>query len=327
MRHFKISETENQFKQLAEQVGGKVEDGVLFMPDDVGQGFLKSSVLVDGLIFQEADYNLFEDFYLERKVTEEAARSFFSLIYNFQAADLTDSPNQHNSHNLHNQVLFFNGHYSYNSFIPAYTLFKQIHFFISFDKLMALCKYYDLPEEIIRFLDTDEQWCFKNPFSTEIQRVLHQLRSYQADNLFTKGYRINKAEELIMLTLEQILRDISNKKNDTNFIHEDDLQTIIEVEKILLESQDESIKIIDIANQLSIGIRKLQRLFKAYHGTDMTSYRKQVRMEQARQMIMQQNLSITEVCYKTGYTSVSHFSKIFKDHFGTSPSGLLKKTS
>ncbi len=325
MRHFKISETENQFKQLAKQVGGKVEDGVLFIPKELGQGFLKSSVLVAGLIFQESDFSFFEDFYLERKVLEKTARNYFSLIYNFQAADLTDSPNQDNSHSLHNQVLFFNGNYSYSSFIPAYTPFKQVQFFISFDKLMAICKYYDLPKEIIRFLDTNEQWCFKNPFSIEIQRVLHQLNSTQTDDLFTKGYRINKGEELIMLTLEQILRDITQKQNETNFIHEDDMQTIIEAEKILLESQDDTIKIIDIAGRLSIGIRKLQRLFKAYHGTDMTSYRKQVRMEQARQMILQQNLSITEICYKTGYTSVSHFSKVFKEHFGTSPSSLLNK--
>ncbi|MCG8581662.1 MAG: helix-turn-helix transcriptional regulator, partial [Bacteroidales bacterium] len=216
-------------------------------------------------------------------------------------------------------------HYSYNNIVPAYTRFKQIQLFVSVEKLMSLCNYYNLPSEVSTQLLKDEQWCYKFPFTAEVQKVLFQLSSYKIENEFARGYMINKTEELIMLALEQIFKEQSNQSDKNSFMHQDDLNTLYEAEKLLLESKDETIKITELSDKLSVGIRKLQRLFKAYHGVDMTSYRKQVRLEQARQMILEQRLSITDICFKMGYTSTSHFSKIFKNQFGYSPSSLLNK--
>jgi len=325
MKQFNITKTEAQLSELATQLGASIEHGVMPIPHHMGKGQISRNQLIDGIIFQDGEFYLYEDFSINRKVEEEENSHHFSLIYVFNQPNYIYTENTDAEEGIQNYLLFFNKHYSYNNLVLAYTKFKQIQLFISVDKALSLCNNYNLPAEITQLLKKDEQWCYKFPFTAEVQKVLHQLASYKIEDAFARAYMVNKSEELLMLTLEQVYKD-QNKKSDKNsFIHQDDLTTLYEAEKMLLESNDDQVTIAELADKLSIGLRKLQRLFKAYHGLDMTSYRKQVRLEQARQMILEQRLSIADVSFKMGYTSTSHFSKIFKARFGYTPSSLLNK--
>lgn len=325
MQQFNITKTETQLNELAAQLGVSIKNGVMSIPHHLGKGQITKNQLIDGIILQDSNFYLFEDFTINRKIEEDANIHHFSLIYVFNQPNYIFSQNEDSEAGIQNYMLFFNKHYSYNNIALAYTKFKQIQLFISVDKMLSLCNNYNLPPKVTELLMKGEQWCYKFPFTVEVQKVLHQLASYKIEDAFARGYMINKSEELVMLTLEQVYKE-QNKESDKNsFMHQDDLNTLYEVEKMLLESSDDKISVSNLANQLSIGLRKLQRLFKTYHGIDMTSYRKQVRLEQARQMILEQRFTIADISFKMGYTSTSHFSKIFKDQFGYTPSSLLNK--
>lgn len=325
MLQIKITKTESQLSELASQIGGSIENDTMAIPKHLGMGQISRNELVKGIILQNGEFNLFQDFSIIRKVDEDESTHHFSLIYIFNQPKPIYTNNIDEDSGIQNYLLFFNKHYSYKNIVPAYTKFKQIQLFVSVDKIMSLCNYYKLPQGVSQVLINNEAWCYKFSFSPEVQKVLHQIASYKIEDNFTQGYMINKSEELIMLALEQIFKEQVSASDKSSFMHQDDLNTLYEAEKKLLEFKDENITISELSTELSIGIRKLQRLFKAYHGIDMTSYRKQIRLEQARQMILQQRLSIAEISFKMGYTSTSHFSKIFKDQFGYSPSTLLNK--
>jgi len=327
MLQIKITKTESQFHELASQLNGIVQNGILKIPEHLGKGQISRQELTGGIILQDGEYSFYEDVTISRKVSEDERIHHFSILYVFDLPNFLESDDDGEKKGANNYILFFNKHHSYNYFTPAYTRLKQVHLFVSVDKILSLCKYYHLPIELSKNLISDNSWYYKFPLTAEIQKVLHQLASYKIEDQFTRGYMINKSEELIMLTLEQLQKEQSKTIDQQNFIHQDDLKTVFEAEKLLLQSHEDNIKITELADQLSIGIRKLQRLFKAYHGVDMTAYRKKVRLEQARQMILEQRLSITDISYKMGYTSTSHFSRIFKDHFGYPPSSLLNKTT
>jgi len=325
MLYFKITKTDNHLDEMAEQVNGEVSDGVLELPSHLGNGSVKVIQLTEGIKLQDEDFCFNKDLLIDRNIEEDCNSNFFSLIYVFESHDLTE-PKTDNSDGFQNHILFFNRYYRFNTFVPAYTKYRQVHFFINLDKILSIAKYYDLPKSLIDLLKSNEAWCYKYPYPLEVQRVLHQMNSYKANSLFSKGYLINKSEELIMLTLEQIYSDQLGEDVKKNFIHQDDIVLINKVEKQLLELSHEEFSINKLADDLSVGIRKLQRLFKAYHGMDMTSYRKHIRMEQAKQMLLEQRYSITDISYKVGYSNISNFSKVFKDYFGMSPSSLLNKT-
>ncbi|BDD01915.1 AraC family transcriptional regulator [Persicobacter psychrovividus] len=325
MLHLKITKTENLLQELADQVGGEILEGTFKIPSQLGTGSIQLSSLVEGVILHYGDFCINDDLMISRKIEEDINKKFFSIIYSFESHDITESIENKSQEGIQNHILFLNRYFSYSTFAPAYRRNRHVQFFISIEKMQKIVQYYDLPLALNELLNSTAPWCYKYPFSMEVQKVLFQMNNYKINNQFTKGYVINKCEELIMLMLENLYLDQMAKDQHSHFIHQDDLKLIIEAEQRLMDMAFEDISIKNLAEDLSVGIRKLQRLFKAYHGVDMTTYRKHIRMEQSRQMIAQQSLSITEICYKMGYSSVSHFSKIFKDHFGVSPSSLIKK--
>lgn len=61
------------------------------------------------------------------------------------------------------------------------------------------------------------------------------------------------------------------------------------------------------------------RVFRELVGATPLDYRNTIRLEHAKELLQEENLSIEEVGALTGYTSASYFSSAFKRKFGVSP--------
>ncbi|NMO94251.1 AraC family transcriptional regulator [Paenibacillus lemnae] len=63
-----------------------------------------------------------------------------------------------------------------------------------------------------------------------------------------------------------------------------------------------------------------QRLFKSLTGENPASYVKRLRMENAAHLLIYEyNISVTDVAFMSGFTSLSYFTYAFNQHFHTSP--------
>ncbi len=67
------------------------------------------------------------------------------------------------------------------------------------------------------------------------------------------------------------------------------------------------------------------RTFKSVTGTTFKNYHNQKRIEKAKNMFLQQKISITDVCFSIGFNDVSYFNRIFKKIEGISPSCFQKR--
>jgi AraC family transcriptional regulator, transcriptional activator for feuABC-ybbA operon len=65
-------------------------------------------------------------------------------------------------------------------------------------------------------------------------------------------------------------------------------------------------------------------LFKKHTGTTMVHYLRSLRIEKAKQMFKQTGLPAKEVAQRTGFADYFHFSRIFKQEVGCSPSEYLR---
>lgn len=66
------------------------------------------------------------------------------------------------------------------------------------------------------------------------------------------------------------------------------------------------------------------RVFKEENGVSVQEYLKSVRMEHARNMMEQTEMSVTEIMYSCGFDDLPNFSRQFKNHFGVSPGAVRK---
>ena len=59
--------------------------------------------------------------------------------------------------------------------------------------------------------------------------------------------------------------------------------------------------------------------FKAVTAMSPLQFQKQIRLQEARRLMLCENLGAAEARYKVGYDDASHFSRAYKRHFGEPP--------
>ena len=68
----------------------------------------------------------------------------------------------------------------------------------------------------------------------------------------------------------------------------------------------------------------LLRALKRSYGTSPMSYLNQFRLKRAKRLLDDQNLTITEVSFNTGFSDSNYFSRQFRRAYGVSPSEYRK---
>lgn len=74
-----------------------------------------------------------------------------------------------------------------------------------------------------------------------------------------------------------------------------------------------------LAVDAGLSPRQLERLFARYLGRSPKKYYMEVRLERARNLLMQTELSVMEIALACGFTSAAHFSKCYRTAFGGTP--------
>ena len=97
------------------------------------------------------------------------------------------------------------------------------------------------------------------------------------------------------------------------------LQLVEKAKFLLREAIQNPDKIENIVKQLPAGYSKVRRDFKKITGQSPNQYLLHLKLDKAKELLTDTNLSISEVCYQTGFESPFYFSKAFKTKNGVSP--------
>ncbi|MCM0582670.1 AraC family transcriptional regulator [Weissella diestrammenae] len=91
------------------------------------------------------------------------------------------------------------------------------------------------------------------------------------------------------------------------------------------QKTEQVISISEIINQFHISQSQALKLFKKFFQKTPQAYLIELKMTQAKQLLLQPNMSIRAVSEKLGYSSPSHFSREFNKQFQLSPRDYVKK--
>lgn len=75
----------------------------------------------------------------------------------------------------------------------------------------------------------------------------------------------------------------------------------------------------EVAAELGVSTRHLERLFRRHLGTSPRRYAMGLRLQRARNLILQSEQPLAEIAMASGFTSTSHFARAFRAQFGLSP--------
>lgn len=90
------------------------------------------------------------------------------------------------------------------------------------------------------------------------------------------------------------------------------------VEK-LRENFDKPLRIESVARELGMSLSGFHAHFKAVTAMSPLQFQKQIRLQEARRLMISENFDAAEAGYKVGYDDASHFSREYKRHFGEPP--------
>ncbi|NMF57956.1 AraC family transcriptional regulator [Pseudanabaena yagii GIHE-NHR1] len=82
---------------------------------------------------------------------------------------------------------------------------------------------------------------------------------------------------------------------------------------------NQPLRIESIAQELGMSVSSFHHHFKAITAMSPLQFQKQLRLQEARRLMLGQNLDATSAAYRVGYDDSSHFSREYKRLFGTPP--------
>ena len=95
---------------------------------------------------------------------------------------------------------------------------------------------------------------------------------------------------------------------------------------LLMKSNiEEPININDLSDYVKLSRRQVERLFQVHLATSPGRYYLELRITKARQLLLQSNASIINISLACGFVNTAHFSRCFKDYFGSTPTLARKK--
>ena len=89
--------------------------------------------------------------------------------------------------------------------------------------------------------------------------------------------------------------------------------------QMMEQNIEEPISPATLAKDVGMSTRQLERLFRRYLSRSPKRYYMELRLQKARNLLMQTDMTVINVALACGFASPSHFSKCYRSHYDTTP--------
>ena len=89
--------------------------------------------------------------------------------------------------------------------------------------------------------------------------------------------------------------------------------------RMMSENIENTISPSEIAEEIGISTRQLERLFGRHLNCSPKKYYVDMRLQKARNLLLQTEKPVTEIAFLSGFASPAHFARVYRNQFGISP--------
>ncbi len=94
---------------------------------------------------------------------------------------------------------------------------------------------------------------------------------------------------------------------------------ITRAKEYILEHMAEDLSLARVAKAVNTSTFYFCKMFKKATGINFTDYLSRVRIEKAKNLLLNPNLRVSEIAFEVGFQSLTHFNRVFKKILGQSP--------
>ncbi len=143
--------------------------------------------------------------------------------------------------------------------------------------------------------------------------------------LITKSHGLDLAQEVAELYVHSQIRQSNNSQRmKLTDKYKTNHPRLIQALRLMRNNTEEVMSCAEISEMVGLSTRQMERLFKTHIKLKPKAYYMNIRLDKARYLLEQSNLSILEVGVACGFNSTSYFSRCYRKYFGINPSEVRK---
>lgn len=150
-------------------------------------------------------------------------------------------------------------------------------------------------------------------------------QSDKQTNLFERLNASIGIDRLILL-IEILKKTAQNQDNKTlcslGYAHtydDTDSARLDNIYRFVLDNFQQSINLEEISGIANLSSNSFCRYFKSKTNKTFSNFLTEIRIGHACKLLMEKDLSISQVCYESGYNNISNFNRHFKRQVGKTP--------
>jgi AraC family transcriptional activator of pyochelin receptor len=154
------------------------------------------------------------------------------------------------------------------------------------------------------------------PLTKQMYHAVNDILACNFSGGVRRAFVRSKYLELLS-TIYQSLADQANQRR--SFCGDGDHRKIAAVASYLTSNPASKDSLADIARRVGMNRTKLVTTFKEVYGTSVEAYWRDWRLQKARDLLVNRQMSVSEVAQQVGYSEISAFTRAFSKQFGIAP--------
>lgn len=178
----------------------------------------------------------------------------------------------------------------------------------------------DAETDLLAHIISEAKLAFESPFDDPYSTRLYRKKEGSFGS-----------EQLIKIYLEQLLINLVRRESQshlpspvaTKLIKHSDTEIVKSIKQFLFENVFGNIFFQDVCRYVSQSGTNVKTIFKKATGKGVMEFYRDLKIEQAKIMIREEDCNFTQISERLGYSSVHYFSRQFKKATGMTPTEYL----
>lgn len=320
-------------KQMQRHLGGDLSqkwgEYILDIDNTLAKGSIKYVAFDWGVSLVDFNIVFFEDVVLTSGTSEYNPIHFFYCTEGFVKHKFTDEEHYKKVEQFHSLITASNSKTNHQSFF-------QKHINIELNAISVVRKQFLKKRLNIShmlndklhsvFVDTqhEKKFAYYGPISLKIADHVNTLKDIKTGGIMRILQIEGEVYQLLSMYIEMHNTYENSEPLKTSLL-KSELKKIRTLANNIAKDCSKNYSLDEISRNSGLSEAKLQEGFKFLYAKTVSEYIRHVRLEEARDLMNNSNLNISQIVYSIGFTSRSYFSKIFKEKYGIPPSEFKKQ--
>ncbi|HLI94360.1 MAG TPA: helix-turn-helix transcriptional regulator [Puia sp.] len=318
---FQFENFEKWLAGFATRLEVPLHDRVVAIPSELGEGIMLARNVNPHFSYAIMNFRLAADLEMHRETGSKGFIISFNQVEAHREPGAGAGPATDKKPFFRNDIFLAEASDTASLRLTAGTTVKRLLIFASHD----LARQYlpaDLMEKLTAFARANGAG--ENPLLINLthRTMLKELFDIRDNDPLSHIKRLSNVIHLIERSLHSFLRQ--EQATLPRAVKKTDLESMQHIERILSSRLEGFPSLESLAHEVFMSTSKLKNLFKQVYGHTLYDYYNKSRLQRARDLLANGQVSIKQAGSEIGFSNLSHFAKAFRKEFGILPRDLVK---